>query len=126
MISIISMIWHYIDSKDIEKVKDLSISIFWMVIPSLILFLSIPILILIRFLIGWNYILKRLKSKIVEYEETDWHDGQKWLKSESDQTKDGLIANLEVIPTIRLLRKSLIYILIVAGLSSTYLIYSTN
>tara|TARA_X000001036_G_scaffold388329_1_gene384573 strand:- start:639 stop:863 length:225 start_codon:yes stop_codon:yes gene_type:complete len=43
------MIWLYIDSKDIEKIKNLSTSIFWMVIPSLILFLSLPILINIGF-----------------------------------------------------------------------------
>ena len=45
LISVLSIIWLYIDSKDIEKIKNLSTSIFWMVIPSLILFLSIPILI---------------------------------------------------------------------------------
>jgi len=43
------MIWLYIDSKDIGKIKSLSTSIFWMVIPSLVLFLSIPILINIGF-----------------------------------------------------------------------------
>ena len=48
-ISVLSMIWLYIDSRDIEKIKNLSTSIFWMVIPSLILFLSIPILINIGF-----------------------------------------------------------------------------
>ena len=49
LISVLSMIWLYIDSRDIEKIKNLSNSIFWMVIPSLILFLSIPILIDIGF-----------------------------------------------------------------------------
>ena len=49
LISILSMIWLYIESKDIEKIKNLSNSIFWMVIPSLMLFLSIPILIDIGF-----------------------------------------------------------------------------
>ncbi len=45
LISILSIIWLYIDSKDVEQIKNLSTSIFWMVIPSLILFLSLPILI---------------------------------------------------------------------------------
>ena len=49
LISVLSMIWLYIESKDIEKIKNLSSSIFWMVIPSLILFLSLPILINIGF-----------------------------------------------------------------------------
>ena len=45
LISVLSIIWLYIDTKDIEKIKNLSTSIFWMVIPSLTLFLSIPVLI---------------------------------------------------------------------------------
>ena len=45
LISVLSMIWLYIDSRDLEKIKNLSTSIFWMVIPSLILLLSIPVLI---------------------------------------------------------------------------------
>ena len=49
LISVLSMIWLYIDSEDIEKIKDLSTSIFWMVIPSLMLFVSLPILINIGF-----------------------------------------------------------------------------
>ena len=52
LISVLSMIWLYIDSRDIEKIKNLSTSIFWMVIPSLVLFLSIPILINIGFNFG--------------------------------------------------------------------------
>ena len=57
MISILSMIWLYIDSKDIEKVKNLSTSIFWMVIPSLTLFLSLPILINIGFNFWYSLII---------------------------------------------------------------------
>ena len=57
LISILSMIWLYIDSKDIEKVKNLSTSIFWMVIPSLTLFLSLPILINIGFNFWYSLII---------------------------------------------------------------------
>ncbi len=49
LISVLSIIWLYIDSKNIEKIKNTSTTIFWMVIPSLVLFLSIPILINIGF-----------------------------------------------------------------------------
>ena len=45
LISVLSMIWLYIDTKDIAKVKDLSTSILWMVIPSLTLFIMLPVLI---------------------------------------------------------------------------------
>ncbi len=44
LISVLSMIWLYIDTKDIESVKALSNIILWMVIPSISLFISLPIL----------------------------------------------------------------------------------
>ena len=44
LLSVLAMIWLYIDTKSIEKVSDLSSSIFWLVIPSLALFVSLPIL----------------------------------------------------------------------------------
>ena len=66
LISILSMIWLYIDSRDIEKIKDLSASIFWMVIPSLVLFLSIPILINIGFNFWYSLIIAIILT-IVSY-----------------------------------------------------------
>jgi hypothetical protein len=44
LISVLAMIWLYIDTKDVTKVSSLSISVFWLVIPSLALFLALPIL----------------------------------------------------------------------------------
>ncbi len=44
LISVLAMTWLYIDTKDIQKVSTLSTSIFWLVIPSLALFISLPIL----------------------------------------------------------------------------------
>ena len=44
LVSVLAILWLYIDTKDVEKVSDLSISIFWLVIPSLALFISLPIL----------------------------------------------------------------------------------
>ena len=43
LVSVIAMIWLYIDTRDIEKISGLSLSIFWLVIPSLALFVSLPI-----------------------------------------------------------------------------------
>ena len=42
LISIIAMIFLYHETGDVEKVKNLSIGIFWLVIPSLALFVSLP------------------------------------------------------------------------------------
>lgn len=42
--SILAMIWLYQDTKDVNKVIELSTAIFWIVIPSLIFFITVPIL----------------------------------------------------------------------------------
>lgn len=44
LISVSAMLWLYIDTKDASKVADLATSVFWLVIPSLIFFISLPIL----------------------------------------------------------------------------------
>ena len=44
IVSVLAMIWLYVDTKNIEKVSTLSTSVFWLVIPSLALFISLPIL----------------------------------------------------------------------------------
>jgi hypothetical protein len=44
LISVLGFVWLYIDTKDVEKISNLSTSIFWLVIPSLALFVTLPIL----------------------------------------------------------------------------------
>tara|TARA_R110002074_G_scaffold393712_1_gene580500 strand:- start:12470 stop:12820 length:351 start_codon:yes stop_codon:yes gene_type:complete len=44
IISVLAMTWLYVESKDVTKVAELSTSVFWLVIPSLALFLSLPVL----------------------------------------------------------------------------------
>ena len=44
IVSVLAMIWLYVDTKDIAKVSALSTSVFWLVLPSLILFVSLPML----------------------------------------------------------------------------------
>ena len=44
LMSVLAMIWMYIDdNKNIVGISELSTSIFWLVIPSLTLFISLPI-----------------------------------------------------------------------------------
>lgn len=43
LVSILAMIWIYIDTKDIEKISQLSTSILWLVIPSWTLLFTFPI-----------------------------------------------------------------------------------
>lgn len=42
--SVLAMAWLYTDTKDIDKVIDLSYSIFWIIIPSVVFFLVLPML----------------------------------------------------------------------------------
>ncbi|MEM7191597.1 MAG: DUF3147 family protein [Pseudomonadota bacterium] len=42
--SVLAMVWLYIDTGDTEKIARLSTGIFWLVLPSLVLFLALPLL----------------------------------------------------------------------------------
>lgn len=44
LVSVLSIVWLYIDTRNIETINSLSNSIFWMVVPSLALFVSLPLL----------------------------------------------------------------------------------
>lgn len=44
MISVLALIWLYIDTQDIFRVRELAINILWLILPSLTLFVTIPIL----------------------------------------------------------------------------------
>jgi len=44
LVSVLAMIWLYIDTKDVSKVSTLSSSVFWLVLPSLTLFIALPLL----------------------------------------------------------------------------------
>ncbi len=46
LVSFIAMIWVYLETKDSARVAALSISIFWLVLPSLVFFLALPPLLL--------------------------------------------------------------------------------
>jgi len=45
IVSVLSMIWLYIDTNDIDKVKALANGILWMIFPSMSLFIVLPFLI---------------------------------------------------------------------------------
>ena len=45
IVSVLSMIWLYIDTNDIDKVKALANGILWMILPSMSFFIVLPILI---------------------------------------------------------------------------------
>lgn len=47
--SMLAIIWLYRDTKDIQKIIDLSSNIFWAVLPSLLFFVVLPILLKMGF-----------------------------------------------------------------------------
>ena len=44
IVSVLAMIWLYHDTRDVAQVAALSRSVFWLVLPSLALFLLLPVL----------------------------------------------------------------------------------
>jgi len=44
LLSVISILWLYFDTKDVKAISQLSTDIFWLVIPSLTFFIVLPLL----------------------------------------------------------------------------------
>ena len=44
LISVLAMMWVYLDTRDVLKIAALSSSIFWLVLASLALFIALPLL----------------------------------------------------------------------------------
>jgi hypothetical protein len=44
LISVLAMLWLYVDTRDVVKISALSTSVFWLVLPSLALFVTLPFL----------------------------------------------------------------------------------
>ena len=65
-----------------------------------------PLILIIRHLLSWSYIYKRLKSENIEYEESGWYDGQIWEKTIEMREKDILTAQHDLKPIIYILKES--------------------
>ena len=79
----------------------------------------VPFTILIRQILGWDYIYKILLSAIITYEESDWHDGQIWIKPDTWRSRDILIAKEEVQPIIRTIKRAIVLLIFLISLLST-------
>lgn len=44
LVSVLAIIWLYVDTRDTVRIIELSASIFWLVLPSLALFIVLPVL----------------------------------------------------------------------------------
>jgi hypothetical protein len=66
------------------------------------------LLIIIRLVLGWNYIKQRLYNPTIFYEESGWYDGRIWVKSKNILVQDRLIHAYQVLPVIKKLYKTLL------------------
>ena len=60
LVSFLSIVWLYVDTKDADKVAALSTSIFWLVLPSLAFFVALPLL-----LKQWSFVPSLLAATLV-------------------------------------------------------------
>lgn len=45
LVSLLSIVWIYLDTRDLDQIASLSNDIFWLVLPSLLFFIVLPLLI---------------------------------------------------------------------------------
>lgn len=57
LVSFLAIIWLYLETKDVNKIADLSTNIFWLVLPSLSFFIIFPYLLRKNMLFGWAMLL---------------------------------------------------------------------
>ena len=62
LVSVLAMIWLYVDTRDAEKVASLATSIFWLVLPSLVLLIALPIL--LPSLLGYFGAMNQARARI--------------------------------------------------------------
>jgi len=59
---------------------------------------------MLRIYSGWGYLKTRLTSKVIEYEETGWYDGDVELKTEAEMKRDRFLYKDKVQPVVELLK----------------------
>ena len=59
---------------------------------------TVLLVLMIRLYSGWGYVGSRLQSKVIEYEETGWYDGDIELKTEAEKARDMFLYRSDVMP----------------------------
>jgi hypothetical protein len=62
------------------------------------------LVLLLRIYSGWSYVGSRLNSKVIEFEETGWYDGDIEYKAETELKRDRFLFNSEVKPVVERLK----------------------
>nr|YP_009391668.1 hypothetical protein [Laurenciella marilzae]ARW59812.1 hypothetical protein [Laurenciella marilzae] len=58
------------------------------------------LLVFVRLYLGWSYVVKRLLSATIFYEESGWYDGQVWIKTPDYLTQDRLVGFYQIMPSL--------------------------
>ena len=66
--------------------------------------LLLVLVLMIRLYSGWGYVGSRLTSKVVEYEETGWYDGDFEPKTDAELKRDKFLYNDKVKPVVERLK----------------------
>jgi hypothetical protein len=62
--------------------------------------LGLVLTLLVRLYSGWGYVASRLKSNVIEYEETGWYDGNIEIKTEVERKRDLFLYQNDVQPAV--------------------------
>jgi len=62
--------------------------------------LMLVLFLLLRLYSGWGYVGSRLTSKMIEYEETGWYDGNMEVKPITEQKRDRFLYDSKVEPIL--------------------------
>ena len=60
--------------------------------------LSVVLVLLVRLYSGWGYVGSRLQSKVIEYEESGWYDGDIEYKTDTEKARDLFLYRQDVRP----------------------------
>lgn len=74
--------------------------------------ICVLIVFLIRLYLGWSYVVNRLFSATIFYEESGWYDGQIWIKTPEVLTKDRLIGTYYILPLLQRIKATFTVLLI--------------
>nr|YP_009393541.1 hypothetical protein [Bostrychia simpliciuscula]ARW62103.1 hypothetical protein [Bostrychia simpliciuscula] len=79
--------------------------------------------VLMRVYLGWSYLIKRLMSAIIFYEESGWYDGQNWIKTSEYLIQDRLIGIYQIMPLISRIKCTCLVILFIFIIEYSFFIF---
>ncbi|BDE17541.1 hypothetical protein GpartN1_CHLp035 (chloroplast) [Galdieria partita] len=84
--------------------QNLNLDFFLKFLYVIIITLFILLIITLKLYLDFSYIGKRLISAIIDYEESGWYNGQKWVKNSKSLMKERLIGIYKIQPIIEKLK----------------------